>query len=223
MTWSMGKGWSAALEEEFSKPYFLELQERLAKEREEHDVYPPEGEVFAALQATPLHRVKVVILGQDPYYGRGQAHGLSFSVVRGAKVPPSLKNIYRELEADLGCDPPDHGHLIEWAEQGVLLLNTALTVREGKANAHRKWGWERFTDCVIDAVDALDTPVVFLLWGNPAIAKAKCVKNPKHLVLKAPHPSPLSAYRGFFGCRHFSKANAYLREVGREPIAWCLL
>ncbi len=214
--------WRPILEEEAAKPYFRDLMGRLSEEVQTHEIYPPEGEIFAALEATPLSKVKVVILGQDPYHGQGQAHGLSFSVRKGTKVPPSLKNIYRELEEDLGCEPPDHGYLMPWADQGVLLLNTVLTVRKGEAHAHRKWGWEAFTDRVIDAINDLEVPVVFLLWGNPAIAKAKRLKNPDHLILTAPHPSPLSAYRGYFGCRHFSKANAYLEHEGREPIAWCI-
>ena len=183
-------------------------------------IYPPADEIFNAFHFTPLSKVKVVILGQDPYHNVNQAHGLCFSVRPGQEIPPSLVNIYRELHDDLGCFIPNNGYLKKWADQGVLLLNTVLTVRAHQANSHQGRGWEQFTDAVIEAVNAQDRPIVFLLWGRPAQTKAEMLTNPKHLILKAPHPSPLSASRGFFGCRHFSKANAFLKEHGAEPIDW---
>ena len=183
-------------------------------------IYPKADDIFNAFHLTPLKNVKVVILGQDPYHNVGQAHGLCFSVQPQVDIPPSLVNIYQELKEDLGCYIPNHGYLVKWAENGVLLLNTVLTVRAHQANSHQGIGWEQFTDAVIQAVNAEDRPIVFLLWGRPAQAKKKMLTNPNHLVLEAPHPSPLSAYRGFFGCKHFSKTNAFLQEHGIEPVDW---
>ena len=196
-----------------------------AEEAAGKTIYPPRGQRLAALDLTPLDAVKVVILGQDPYHGPGQAHGLAFSVQPGVKVPPSLVNIYKELESDLGLPRPVHGNLEHWARQGVLLLNNALTVEAGQAGSHQKRGWEEFTDAAVRAVAAQAEPAVFLLWGSHAQKKAARVpelSNGPHLVLEAPHPSPLSAYNGFFGCRHFSKANAFLEAHGRSPIDWRL-
>ena len=212
--------WQASLSEEFKKPYYRRLYETVKREYTEHKVYPPSGEIYAAMHLTPLDKVKVVILGQDPYHEEGQAQGLCFSVPRGVKIPPSLVNIYQELHDDLGLPIPGHGNLTHWAEQGVLLLNTVLTVRAHQAFSHRGIGWEQFTDAILAAVNAQDRPIVFLLWGSPAQKKAQMLDNPKHLILKAPHPSPLSAYRGFFGCRHFSKTNEFLTKAGIEPIDW---
>ena len=183
-------------------------------------VYPPAGDIFNAFHFTPLDQVKVVILGQDPYHEPGQAHGLSFSVKPGIEIPPSLVNIYQELHDDLGCYIPDNGYLVKWAKQGVMMLNTVLTVRAHQANSHRNIGWEEFTDAAIRVLADQDRPMVFILWGRPAQRKAEMIYNPKHLVLKSPHPSPLSAYRGFFGSRPFSKTNRYLEENGIEPIDW---
>ena len=183
-------------------------------------IYPPSEDLFSAFEATPLEKVKVVILGQDPYHEPGQAHGMCFSVRPGVEIPPSLQNIYQELHDDLGCDIPDNGYLMKWAGQGVFLLNTVLTVRAHQAGSHRGIGWEEFTDAAIRALNAEDRPIVFLLWGRPAQQKMPLLDNPKHLILTAPHPSPLSAYRGFFGCRHFSRANAFLAANGLEPIDW---
>nr|WP_189408440.1 uracil-DNA glycosylase [Alteromonas halophila] len=214
--------WQDALGEEKQKPYFAELMRRVDEARESGKViYPPRSDVFNALKFTPLEDVKVVILGQDPYHGPDQAHGLCFSVLPGVKPPPSLNNIYKELAADIeGFSRPEHGDLTTWAEQGVLLLNTVLTVEQGKAHSHAKWGWETFTDAVIEAVNQHTQNVVFLLWGSHAQKKGRVVDTHRHQVLKAPHPSPLSAHRGFLGCRHFSQANAFLSEHGRTPIRW---
>lgn len=184
-------------------------------------IYPPSEDIFNALHLTPLHEVKVLILGQDPYHNDNQAHGLSFSVPLSQKeIPPSLQNIYQELHDDLGCEIPDNGYLEKWAKQGVLLLNTVLTVRAHQANSHKGHGWEQFTDAIIQAVNAQERPIVYLLWGKPAQSKIPMLTNPKHLILQAPHPSPLSAYRGFFGCKHFSRANAFLEANGESPIDW---
>ncbi len=183
-------------------------------------VYPPAEDIFNAMHLTPLSKVKVLILGQDPYHGDRQAHGLSFSVMPKTDIPPSLQNIYQELHDDLGCTIPNNGYLKKWAEQGVLLLNTVLTVRAHQPNSHQGHGWEHFTDAIIQAVNAQDRPIVYMLWGKPAQSKIPMLKNPKHLILKAPHPSPLSAYRGFFGCKHFSQANAFLAENGQEVVDW---
>ncbi|AGP86726.1 uracil-DNA glycosylase [Alteromonas mediterranea] len=214
--------WQSALGNEKQKEYFVELLERVKQARETGSViYPPQPDVFNALKYTPLDKVNVVILGQDPYHGPNQAHGLCFSVQAGVKTPPSLKNMYKELLTDIdGFVEPNHGTLTPWAEQGVLLLNTVLTVEQGKAHSHAKWGWETFTDKVIDVVNANCENVVFLLWGSHAQKKGKHIDREKHKVLHAPHPSPLSAHRGFLGCKHFSQTNEYLVEKGKTPINW---
>lgn len=212
--------WEEALKEEFRKEYYKKLYQFIREEYKTKVVYPPSEEIFSAFHLTPLEQVKVVILGQDPYHNVGQAHGLCFSVKPEVDIPPSLVNIYKELQDDLGCSIPDHGYLVKWAEQGVLLLNTVLTVRAHQAFSHQGQGWENFTDAVIRAVNAQDRPVVFLLWGKPAQSKKSMLTNPKHLILEAPHPSPLSAYRGFFGSKPFSKTNEFLTSHGVEPIDW---
>lgn len=214
--------WNPILRSEFSKPYWAELQQFVHEERSDHQVFPPHDEVFAALHLTPFEAVKVMILGQDPYHGPGQAHGLCFSVRPGVTPPPSLVNIFAEMESDLGIPPPDHGHLSHWARQGVLLLNTTLTVRARKAGSHQKKGWETFTDEVIKAVSAKEDLVVFVLWGASAGRKRDLIDTDRHRVITAPHPSPLSAHRGFFGSRPFSTINRILEENGREPIDWAL-
>ena len=212
--------WHDALRDEFKKPYYKELYEKVNQEYRSRKIFPASKDIFNAFHLTSLEKVKVVILGQDPYHGDGQAHGLCFSVQRGVAPPPSLVNIYKELHADLGFEIPNHGCLTQWAEQGVLLLNTVLTVRAHAALSHRGIGWEYFTDAVIQVLNEQDRPIVFLLWGAPAGQKAVMLNNPKHLILKAPHPSPLAAHRGFFGCKHFSQANEFLRRHGVEPISW---
>ena len=217
---AIANDWLVPLSAEFKKPYYASLYKKVVEEYTTHVVYPPSDEIFTAFNLTPLSKVKVVILGQDPYHEPGQAHGLSFSVKPGVEIPPSLVNIYKELHEDLGCYIPDNGYLVKWAKQGVLLLNTVLTVRAHQANSHQGKGWEHFTDAIIQAVNAQDRPVVYMLWGRPAQSKIPMLTNPKHLILKAPHPSPLSAYRGFFGCKHFSQANAFLEEHGVAPIDW---
>ena len=216
-------GWRERLRGEFEQPYMGELKRFLVAERERgRRIFPRGSEWFRALDLTPLERVRVVILGQDPYHGEGQAHGLCFSVEPGVPPPPSLINIFKELDSDLGIEPARHGLLDHWARQGVLLLNSVLTVEMGRAASHRDRGWERFTDAVVAEVNAKPEPVVFLLWGSYAQKKAAFVDEARHLVLKAPHPSPLSAHSGFFGCRHFSKANAFLASRGLAPIDWVL-
>ena len=213
--------WLDAIREEFKKPYYARLYKFIRQEYTTHIVYPPADEIFNAFHLTPLSQVKVVILGQDPYHNVNQAHGLSFSVKPEVRtLPPSLVNIYQELHEDLGCFIPNHGCLEKWARQGVLLLNTVLTVRAHQANSHQGQGWEQFTDAVIEAVNAQDRPIVFILWGRPAQAKERMLTNPNHLILKAPHPSPLSAFRGFFGSRPFSRTNAFLEEHGLAPVDW---
>ena len=212
--------WEEKLRPEFSKPYYRDLYETVKKEYAAHRVYPPSGEIFTAFHLTPLEDVKVVILGQDPYHEEGQAHGLSFSVKPGIEIPPSLVNIYQELHDDLGCPIPNHGCLTHWAEQGVLLLNTVLTVRAHQAFSHQGIGWEAFTDAAIRALDQEDRPMVFILWGRPAAAKKALIHNPKRLIIESPHPSPLSAYRGFFGSKPFSRTNDYLIKNGLSPIDW---
>ncbi len=213
--------WLPAMEEEFKKPYYRQLYSFVREEYGKNVVYPPADDIFNAFHFTPLNEVKVLLLGQDPYHNVNQAHGLSFSVLPEQKeIPPSLQNIYKELQDDMGCYIPNNGYLKKWADQGVLLLNTVLTVRAHQANSHQGKGWEQFTDAVIQAVNAQDRPIVYFLWGRPAQMKASMLTNPKHLILKAPHPSPLSAYRGFFGCKHFSKANEFLVANGIEPIDW---
>lgn len=217
---AISNDWLEALRGEFKKPYYRQLFETVKKEYATHLVFPPSDDIFNAFHLTPLKDVKVVILGQDPYHNVGQAHGLCFSVQKGVAIPPSLVNIYQELYDDLGCSIPDHGYLVKWAHQGVLMLNTVLTVRAHQANSHRGIGWEEFTDAAIKVLDEQDRPIVFILWGTPAQRKKTMLHNPRHLVLEAPHPSPLSAYRGFFGSRPFSKTNAFLEENGVEPIDW---
>ncbi|MBE5901967.1 MAG: uracil-DNA glycosylase [Lachnospiraceae bacterium] len=212
--------WLEVLNQEFRKPYYKTLYEFVKEEYNTKQVFPPAEDLFNAFHLTPLSKVKVVILGQDPYHNVGQAHGLSFSVKPGEKIPPSLQNIYQELQEDCGCTIPNHGYLVKWAQQGVLLLNTVLTVRAHEANSHQGMGWEEFTDAAIRAVNAQNRAVVYLLWGRPAQNKKPMITNPKHLVLTAPHPSPLSAYRGFFGCKHFSRANEFLVNNGQTPIDW---
>lgn len=213
--------WAKALDGEFRQPYYRQLYQFVKNEYARTTVYPPAEDIFNAMHFTPLSEVKVLILGQDPYHNEHQAHGLSFSVLPNQPdIPPSLQNIYKELQDDLGCEIPSHGYLKKWADQGVLLLNTVLTVRAHQANSHQGRGWEQFTDAIIRAVNAKDSPVVYMLWGRPAQSKIPMLTNPKHLILKAPHPSPLSAYRGFFGCKHFSQANAFLESHGESPIDW---
>jgi uracil-DNA glycosylase len=214
--------WNPVLRAEFDKPYWKELQSFVAGERQQHAVYPPKDDVFAALHLTPYSEVEVMILGQDPYHGAGQAHGLCFSVREGVPQPPSLQNILKELEADLDCPPPDHGCLDAWARQGVLLLNTTLTVRARQAGSHQGKGWETFTDEVIRAVDAKPERVVFVLWGAYARKKKKLIDASRHVIIESAHPSPLSAHNGFFGSRPFSRANQALVDAGRTPIDWCL-
>ncbi len=212
--------WLPAVNAEFKKPYYTELYKFVREEYSKVAVYPPSDEIFSALHLTPLSKVKVVIIGQDPYHNVGQAHGLCFSVRPEVDIPPSLVNIYKELQSDLGCKIPNNGYLVKWAEQGVLLLNTVLTVRAHQANSHQGKGWEQFTDAIIRAVNAEDRPIAYLLWGRPAQSKMSMLDNPKHKVFTAPHPSPLSAHRGFFGCKHFSQVNAFLQANGVEPIDW---
>lgn len=212
--------WLDAISSEFKKPYYRDLYNFVKDEYSRTVVYPPADDILNAFHFTPLSKVKVLILGQDPYHNVNQAHGLSFSVKPGEDIPPSLQNIYKELNEDLGCYIPNNGYLEKWAREGVLLLNTVLTVRAHQANSHQGRGWEQFTDAVINAVNEQDRPIVYMLWGRPAQSKAPMLTNPKHLILKAPHPSPLSAYRGFFGCKHFSMANEFLEKNGVEPIDW---
>lgn len=217
---SLGNDWDNILADEWQKPYYLELREFLKKEYSTKTVYPNMNDIFNALKLTSFADTKVVIIGQDPYHGFGQAHGLCFSVKKGVVPPPSLKNIYKELKSDIGFKIPSHGELISWAKQGVLLLNNVLTVREGLPNSHKGKGWEIFTDRVIGELNRKETPVVFLLWGANAQKKAEIITNPKHCKLLSVHPSPLSASRGFFGCRHFSKTNEILHENHINPINW---
>lgn len=212
--------WAEALQDEFKKEYYRELFLKVREEYRTRQVFPPPEDLFNAFHYTPLSHIKAVILGQDPYHNVGQAHGLCFSVRKGVAVPPSLVNIYKELEDDLGIPPASHGCLTSWARQGVLMLNTVLTVRAHQANSHRDMGWEQFTDAVIRKVNEQDRPIVFILWGTPAQRKKKMLTNPRHLILEAPHPSPLAAYRGFFGSRPFSRANRFLIENGVSPIDW---
>ena len=214
--------WTDLIGPEKSEPYFHELLRFVAQRRKRVEVYPPAPQVFEAIRLCPLDKLKVVIVGQDPHHGPGQAHGLCFSVQPGVEPPPSLVNIYREMESDLGIPPVAHGYLKSWAEQGVLLLNSVLTVERSKPKSHADKGWERFTDRVISMVNQHCNGIVFLLWGSPAQRKGQHVDRRRHLVLRAPHPSPYSADRGFFGCRHFSKCNDYLTDSGREPVQWAL-
>ncbi len=214
--------WKNVLNEEFQKEYFIKLKQFLIEEKKRYMVYPPGSQIFAAFNQTPFNKVKVVILGQDPYHGQGQAHGLCFSVPKGVPMPPSLQNIFKELNSDLGLPMPTHGNLEKWAGQGVLLLNATLTVRANQAGSHQNKGWEIFTDATIRSLSDQCKGLVFMLWGNYAQAKASIIDSRKHFILTAPHPSPLSASRGFFGCKHFSKTNRLLLSVGKEPIDWSL-
>lgn len=214
--------WQNILEEEFQKPYYLKLREFLKQEYQTQCIFPDMYYIFEALEKTPYEKVKVVILGQDPYHGMNQAHGLSFSVQPGVKIPPSLKNIYKELADDLGIPPVTHGYLTSWAEQGVLLLNTVLTVREGQAYSHRGKGWEQLTDAIIQKLNEREQPIVFILWGKPAQQKMAMIDTQKHIIIRSVHPSPLSAHRGFFGSKPFSKTNDALISLGETPINWQL-
>ncbi len=217
---AINNDWLEALQGEFKKPYYKDLFEKVKSEYSTRQIFPPADDIFNAFHLTPLSQVKVVILGQDPYHNVGQAHGLCFSVQKGVDVPPSLVNIYKELHDDLGCEIPNHGCLTKWANQGVLMLNTVLTVRAHEANSHRGIGWEEFTDAAIKVLNEENHPIVFILWGSPAQKKARMLNNPNHLILKAPHPSPLSAYRGFFGSKPFSQTNEFLISHGVEPVDW---
>lgn len=212
--------WQRLLADEFEKEYFQDLFKFIDQEYEEATVFPPKGLIFSAFEHTPYEKVKVVILGQDPYHGLNQSHGLAFSVQKGVKIPPSLRNMYKELESDLGIAPASHGNLTSWADQGVLLLNTVLTVREGEANSHQKQGWERFTDRVIEVLNEREEPIIFVLWGKPAQQKIPMINQDKHPIIQSFHPSPLSASRGFFGSKPFSKVNDFLIAYGKEPIDW---
>ena len=219
----IGNDWDEILKDEWQKPYYLQLREFLKQEYAVQTVYPPMDDIFNALRYTSFADTKVVIIGQDPYHGPGQAHGLCFSVKEGIEPPPSLKNMFKELEADLSVtQPPHYGELTKWAKQGVLMLNNVLTVRRGNPNSHKGKGWEQVTDRIISELNKKDTPVVFLLWGNNAIQKARIINNPIHTKLTTVHPSPLSAYNGFFGCRHFSRTNELLTSAGLSPIDWQL-
>ena len=211
---AIANDWLEPLKPEFSKPYYKKLYQTVNEEYRTHQIFPPADDIFNAFALTPLHEVKVVILGQDPYHGEGQAHGLCFSVKPDVEIPPSLVNIYKELQDDCGCEIPNNGYLTKWAKQGVLLLNTVLTVRAHQANSHRGIGWEEFTDAAIRVLNEQDRPMVFILWGRPAQMKKSMLTNPNHLIIESPHPSPLSAYRGFFGSRPFSRTNKYLKEHG---------
>lgn len=219
---NIGNDWDDILKGEFDKEYYLKLREFLKKEYFTRKIYPDMYDIFNALKYTPYNSVKAVILGQDPYHEEGQAHGLCFSVREGIEKPPSLKNIFRELHDDLGLDEPRNGTLTKWAEEGVLLLNTVLTVRQGQANSHKDMGWEIFTDTVISKLNEREKPIVFILWGRNARNKKAIITGKQHKILESAHPSPLSAYNGFFGCRHFSKTNEFLRENGIDGIDWNL-
>lgn len=219
---SLGNSWDELLGEEFEKPYYQKLREFLKSEYAQFEIYPKMEDIFNALRFAAYEEIKAVIIGQDPYHEPNQAHGLSFSVKKGVPPPPSLVNIFKEQKSDLGIIQPHHGELTEWARQGVLLLNATLTVRRGQANSHRGKGWELFTDAVIEKLSEREKPAVFMLWGANARAKAPLIKSKSHLVLSAVHPSPLSAYNGFFGCRHFSAANDFLLQNGEKPIDWQL-
>ena len=212
--------WAEFLNPELQKPYYLELRKFLVSEYKSRQIFPDMYDIFNALYYTSYKDTKVVILGQDPYHGDGQAHGLSFSVKPGVKAPPSLINIFKELKDDLGCEVPNNGCLKPWTDQGVLLLNTVLTVRAHQANSHRNMGWEQFTDRIIQLLNERQEPIAFILWGAPARKKKKMITNPKHFIVESAHPSPLSAYNGFFGSRPFSKVNAFLESVGKQPINW---
>ncbi|WP_243343004.1 uracil-DNA glycosylase [Anaerococcus sp. AGMB09787] len=220
MSVHIGNDWDELLKDEWEKPYYKTLRQFLIREYKTQKIYPDMYDIFNALVYVPYKDVRVVILGQDPYHGRGQAHGFAFSVQKGVPTPPSLQNIYKELHDDLGLYIPDNGNLIKWAEQGVLLLNTVLTVREGNANSHKGMGWENLTDRIIELLNKREKPIVFILWGANARSKEKLITNKNHLILKSVHPSPLSAYRGFFGSKVFSKTNKFLEENNMRPIDW---
>ncbi|WP_025697138.1 uracil-DNA glycosylase [Paenibacillus forsythiae] len=217
-----GNDWDEVLHDETQKPYFQELRYTLAREYKQYTVYPPKELLFSALKLTPYNKTRVVILGQDPYHGAGQAQGLSFSVMPGVRIPPSLRNIYAELESDIGAKSPNHGSLMHWAEQGVLLLNAVLTVREGQPNSHKGMGWERFTDAIMEKLNEGDTPLVFILWGSHAQQKGAYIDQSRHQVIRSAHPSPFSAHRGFLGSRPFSRTNQFLSAHGQEPVDWTL-
>ncbi len=219
---NIGNEWDELLKDEFEKEYYLKLREFLKKEYFTYQIYPNMYDIFNALKYTSYSDVKAVIIGQDPYHGPGQAHGLCFSVQKGIAIPPSLQNMYKELYSDLGIPPANHGYLKKWADNGVLMMNAVLTVRGGQANSHRNMGWEIFTDRVIELLNNREQPIVFILWGNNAKQKMKLITNPKHLILQAAHPSPLSAFNGFFGCKHFSKTNDFLINHGIAPIDWTI-
>lgn len=212
--------WSPLLQDEFEKPYYTKLRRLLLDEYQTKVIYPDQYDIYNALHFTPYKDTKVVIIGQDPYHGPGQAHGLSFSVKPGVGIPPSLKNIYKELKTDLGCYIPNHGHLMEWTKQGVLLLNSVLTVQAGVPNSHKALGWEMFTDKVIEILNKREAPVVFILWGRFAQQKQELITSSKHYIIKSPHPSPFSANKGFFGSKPFSQTNAFLRTIGSKEIDW---
>lgn len=212
--------WDELLKGEFTKPYYIELSKFLEQEYEEQIILPPKKQIFTAFKTTSFQETQVVILGQDPYHGENQSHGLAFSVMPGVTIPPSLRNMLKELNSSLACKMPNNGYLLEWASQGVLLLNTVLTVRKGEPNSHRKKGWEVFTDAVIQALNKREDPVIFVLWGNNAKGKSKMITNSRHHILTAVHPSPLSASRGFFGCNHFKLVNEILKEQNKKPIDW---
>lgn len=217
-----GNDWDEVLQEETQKPYFDELRHSLAREYKQFTVYPPKDLLFSALKLTPYKSTRVVILGQDPYHGAGQAHGLSFSVKPGVRIPPSLRNIYAELHEDLGLTVPNHGYLLHWAEEGVLMLNTVLTVRESQPNSHKGLGWETFTDAIMEKLNERTEPMVFILWGSHAQKKGAFINRSRHLVIESPHPSPFSAHRGFLGSRPFSRANEYLESHGLAQIDWSI-
>lgn len=217
---NIGNSWDKVLEGEFEKEYYVKLRQFLITEYRSHTIYPPMNDIFNALKSTAYEDVKVLILGQDPYHGPGQAHGMAFSVQKGVKTPPSLVNIYKEIKDDLGYDIPSHGNLQKWADEGVMLLNTCLTVREHQANSHKGKGWEIFTDRIIELLNEREKPVVFILWGANAKSKTKLITGSRHLILTGAHPSPLSAYNGFYGGKYFSKANAFLKANGETPVDW---
>ena len=219
----IGNDWDIMLQDEFDRPYFKRLENFLTEERARYEIYPPQEDVFNALRYSSFQDTKVVILGQDPYHEPGQAHGLCFSVNKGVTIPPSLVNVYKEIENDLGIKMPGHGYLADWAKQGVLLLNTVLTVRRGQANSHKGKGWEIFTDRIVEILNERQKPMVFILWGANAKSKTELITNKEHMVITGAHPSPLSAWKGFFGGRYFSKANRYLEITGQEPVDWGIL
>ncbi|MBR5229583.1 MAG: uracil-DNA glycosylase [Firmicutes bacterium] len=219
---NLGNDWTEILREEFEKDYYIKLREFLTAEYESQQIYPPKEDIFNALRYSSYKDTKVVILGQDPYHQEGQAHGLCFSVNKGVKIPPSLVNIYKEIQSDLGINPPNHGYLADWAKQGVLLLNATLTVRDSQPNSHKGKGWEIFTARIIELLNMREKPMVFILWGANAKAKEALITNPSHMLLTGAHPSPLSAYNGFFGGQYFSRANRFLEQTGQQPVNWQL-